>query len=114
MSEYQYFWLGKIGHCAMQGNHKKGLGRCFRHAGQWGVDFIVKADGTFWTADNESPVDHLNGLQLFECTEAEWRKDNGHYAPGNQDPTPCPKCGGVIEAQNSGIKCTSCNYWFCY
>lgn len=27
---------------------------------------------------------------------------------------PCPDCGSELEAKESGVKCPSCAYWFCY
>jgi len=26
----------------------------------------------------------------------------------------CPKCGHVLISKWSGVKCSHCDYWFCY
>lgn len=26
----------------------------------------------------------------------------------------CPKCGAVLISQWSGVKCSKCDYWFCF
>ena len=56
-----------------------------------------------------------NGIDslCFECEnkiyqiETSWenKDDLNNY---------CPECGSIIEEQWSGIKCSVCNYWFCY
>ncbi len=49
----------------------------YRDGGQWSVGF-KEVDGSLVTV---SDMPQLNGLQIKECTEEEWRKDNGEYAP---------------------------------
>jgi len=53
--------------------------------------------------------------------DSKQEKLNHEFYGRNEDPhpeceyeDPCPECGTQLEAKWSGVKCPSCDYWFCY
>ncbi len=46
-----------------------------------------------------------------------WRSDvlQGRPEPP-EEPDPCPECGAPLVGGDygSGVKCSQCDYWFCY
>jgi len=62
----------------------------YRDAGHWDVGaMFVGSERTLvaWEPDKASPTHHLQGTELFEITEAEWREDNGRWAPMGSEET---------------------------
>lgn len=56
----------------------------YRDAGHWDVGALfVGTERTLiaWEPDKNSLTHHLQGTELVEITEAEWRLDNGAWAP---------------------------------
>ena len=56
-------------------------GTYWRDSGAWGTDFIIEEDGTITSCGHTGVLKYLNGKKLISCTKAEWKKDNGQYAP---------------------------------
>ena len=63
----------------------------YRDAGNWWVDVnIVRENMTapeklkIYIKDKKSPLYHLNGVEVFPCTEEEWRESNGRHAPDKE------------------------------
>ena len=66
---------GKLG-SAMRFDSGKQI--CYRNAGCWSLGFVYK-NGKWLGKSVQRETKHLNGLELVEVTEAEWRNDNrGH------------------------------------
>jgi len=58
--------------------------RYYRDGGAWEIGFqwvggMLKAHSDAWVSE------HLDGADLIEVTEAEWRECNGRYAPDDVD-----------------------------
>lgn len=63
----------------------------YRAAGDWWVDVNITKENmlapeklTIHIKDKKSPLYHLNGVEVFPCTEEEWRESNGRYAPDKE------------------------------
>lgn len=60
----------------------------YRDGGEWSVgynvidDKLVSWDHGNWYRDE---LPHLHNQPLIEITEAEWREDNGQYAPSTEE-----------------------------
>lgn len=52
----------------------------YRDGGNWSTRFKIKGDKIF-AVSSKRDISQTNGLELVEVTEAEWREDNGRYAP---------------------------------
>lgn len=66
----KFVWLK---HTAMRlrGNHY------WRDGGEWRVGYKIIDDVLI----SSTMMRHINNIPLTECTEEEWRIDNGQYAP---------------------------------
>lgn len=61
-------------------------------------------------AEKVEDIKHHKG-----CTPGESKKWEKFYSEQGSDDI-CPKCGAPLTNGNnmSGVKCTKCDYWFCY
>lgn len=41
-------------------------------------------------------------------------ENQGDESDSLPDPDPCPECGARIIEKWSGVKCSKCDWWFCY
>jgi hypothetical protein len=54
----------------------------YRHAGEWTIHASIGVDGRTYSDEKDEPRRfHANGHEMVECTEAEWREDQGQWAP---------------------------------
>ncbi len=58
--------------------HHSGNGIYYRDAGRWSVKTHFENEKLIVKDDN-SKVDHLNGVEVIECTCEEWQEDNLGY-----------------------------------
>ena len=67
-------------------------------------------------ADQDNNEILMSELSKFFEDNINFKKTNTISFPPEEELTDekCPECGSPIIAKMSGIKCSKCNYWFCY
>ena len=64
--------------------------------------------GMIGCGDDDKYIKHVNNmLKANNITQ-----DGKLIIKKNNDS--CPKCGSPLIPKSSGVKCSKCDYWFCY
>ena len=119
-----YIRLGENGGTTMRLKGRGQYVEYYRDAGVWSIDFrIDKETGKLFAVANYPQVKHLRGDELVPISREEWAvRQQGYIGPTTkpyifgeyEEHETWPECGAKIIEQYSGIKCSKCNYWFCY